>query len=207
MLFLFIFRARDGEGQKRQSNPVNRGGSRYRGVTHHSRTNRYESHIWDEGRQIYLGGFYNEDQAALAYDLAATRFRGEDANTNFDSRRYVGELHEQNRYTREQIVTFLRDQSKAMNKVTPAAGPAAMEPWEVAIAAAIQPNKVHIGVYGAEVEAARAYDRALVLVLGIDAAIFLNFELVDYLDALSKFKSDKIFIYVANCLFKSASYA
>ena len=82
-----------------------------------------------------------------------------------------------------------------------------MEPWEVAIAAAIQPNKVHIGVYGAEVEAARAYDRALVLVLGIDAAIFLNFELVDYLDALSKFKSDKIFIYVANCLFKSASYA
>lgn len=167
---------------------MNRSGSHYRGVTHHSRTNRYESHIWDEGRQIYLGGFYNEDQAAHAYDLAAIRFRGEDANTNFTAVRYAEEMEEQNRYTREQIVTFLRDQSKAMNKVIPSAAPAGMEPWEVTISAALQPNKLHIGVYGTEIEAARAYDRALVLSLGINAATLLNFELVDYLDALSELK-------------------
>jgi hypothetical protein len=55
---------RDRENQRR-SNPVNRSSSHFRGVTHHARTNRYESHIWDEKRQIYLGGFYNESQAAL----------------------------------------------------------------------------------------------------------------------------------------------
>ena len=54
---------RDSEG--RRSNPINRRGCRYRGVTHHARTNRYESHIWDEGKQIYLGGFYSDVQAAL----------------------------------------------------------------------------------------------------------------------------------------------
>lgn len=57
---------RDSEG--RRSNPINRSGCRYRGVTHHARTNRYESHIWDEGKQIYLGGFYSDTQAALVSD-------------------------------------------------------------------------------------------------------------------------------------------
>ena len=36
--------------------------SKYRGVTHHCRTGRYESHIWDSGKQVYLGGFDTEEQ-------------------------------------------------------------------------------------------------------------------------------------------------
>lgn len=49
---------------------------------------------------------------------------------------------------------------------------------------AVNPSKCHIGVYSSETEAARAYDRALVNSLGIDAASLLNFQLVEYLDAL-----------------------
>jgi hypothetical protein len=74
---------RDADGAPRRRAASNRVGSRYRGVTHHARTNRYEAHLWDDGKQLYLGGFYNEEQAALAYDLAAIRFRGDDAATNF----------------------------------------------------------------------------------------------------------------------------
>jgi AP2 domain len=37
--------------------------SKYRGVTHHCRTGRFESHIWDSGKQVYLGGFDTEEQA------------------------------------------------------------------------------------------------------------------------------------------------
>ncbi len=39
--------------------------SRYRGVTHHCRTRRWESHIWENSKQLYLGGFDSEHQAAL----------------------------------------------------------------------------------------------------------------------------------------------
>ena len=29
--------------------------SRYRGVTQHRRTKRWEAHVWDQGKQVYLG--------------------------------------------------------------------------------------------------------------------------------------------------------
>lgn len=109
-------------------------GSKYRGVTHHARTNRYESHIWDGGRQIYLGGFYNEDQAALAYDLAAVKFRGEDANLNFPRGLYSQEMEIRNTVTQEQVVMCMREQSKAMNKVDQnSRSTVSMEPWELQI--------------------------------------------------------------------------
>ncbi len=56
------------------------------------RTQRWEAHIWQEGKQIYLGGFDAEEQAALAYDLAALKFRGPDAHINFDISNYEQEL-------------------------------------------------------------------------------------------------------------------
>ena len=42
--------------------------------------------------QIYLGGFDREEQAALAYDLAAVKCRGLDAATNYGLDRYALEL-------------------------------------------------------------------------------------------------------------------
>lgn len=73
-----------------------------------------------------------------------------------------------------------------MNKVDTGSSPTVrMAAWEVELAAALQPNKVHIGVYPSEIDAARAYDRGLVQALSIDAAPLLNFQLMDYLDLLS----------------------
>ena len=43
-------------------------------------------------RWLHAGGFDTEDQAALAYDLAALRCRGKEAQTNFPMSRYEEEL-------------------------------------------------------------------------------------------------------------------
>ena len=65
---------------------------RHRQIYLNCRTGRFEAHIWQEGKQIYLGGFDAEEQAALAYDLAALKFRGVDAQTNYDKSTYEQEM-------------------------------------------------------------------------------------------------------------------
>jgi len=64
----------------------------------------------------------------------------------------------------------------------------------VSVAAVVHPSKLHVGVYATEADAARAYDRALVSALGIEAAPLLNFQLLDYLDLLGESQSLFYFI-------------
>ena len=107
--------------------------SKYRGVTHHCRTGKFESHVWHRGKQVYLGGFSryhshsplfslfhrdlnSEEQAATAYDIIAIKCRGERAQTNFDLRNYAGELANLDSITEEDLVLSLRRQSKGFSK-------------------------------------------------------------------------------------------
>ncbi|XP_075474837.1 floral homeotic protein APETALA 2-like isoform X1 [Primulina tabacum] len=66
--------------------------SQYRGVTFYRRTGRWESHIWDCGKQVYLGGFVAAHVAARAYDRAAIKFRGAEADINFSIDDYEEDL-------------------------------------------------------------------------------------------------------------------
>ena len=86
--------------------------SKYCGVTHHCRTGRWEAHIWEDGKQMYLGGFDGEEQAALAYDIATVKCRGENALTNFAGENYVRELEQFKHIDKTELVLSLRRQSK-----------------------------------------------------------------------------------------------
>nr|ABN10954.2 APETALA2-like protein [Ipomoea nil] len=92
--------------------------SQYRGVTFYRRTGRWESHIWDSGKQVYLGGFDTAHAAARAYDLAALKFRGVDADINFSISDYKDGMKQIKSLNKEEFVHMLRRQSTGFSRGT-----------------------------------------------------------------------------------------
>ncbi|XP_010541363.1 PREDICTED: AP2-like ethylene-responsive transcription factor TOE2 isoform X2 [Tarenaya hassleriana] len=90
--------------------------SQYRGVTFYRRTGRWESHIWDCGKQVYLGGFDTAHAAARAYDQAAIKFRGLDADINFSVSDYEDDTKRMANLTKEEFVQILRRQSTGFSR-------------------------------------------------------------------------------------------
>ncbi|KAK1264686.1 Ethylene-responsive transcription factor RAP2-7 [Acorus gramineus] len=71
--------------------------SQYRGVTFYRRTGRWESHIW-------------------AYDRAAIKFRGIEADINFNLSDYDEDLKQMRNLTKEEFVHILRRQSTGFSR-------------------------------------------------------------------------------------------
>jgi hypothetical protein len=56
--------------------------NKYKGITTELRTGRFIARINHNGKQIYLGTFNTEEEAALAYNAKAYELRGEYARLN-----------------------------------------------------------------------------------------------------------------------------
>ncbi|CAH8257954.1 unnamed protein product [Arabidopsis lyrata] len=75
---------------RRNSSGFSRGASIYRGVTRHHQHGRWQARIGRVAgnKDLYLGTYSTQEEAAEAYDIAAIKFRGLNAVTNFDINRY-----------------------------------------------------------------------------------------------------------------------
>jgi ribosomal protein S14 len=68
--------------QNGANTPARPGASAFKGVSRCSKTSRWRAYIRADGRQIHLGQFDSESEAAAAYDRAAMQMWGEYAKTN-----------------------------------------------------------------------------------------------------------------------------
>jgi len=158
--------------------------SKYRGVTKHRRSGRWESHIWikETGKQMYLGAYEQEEHAAEAYDVAALKIKGDRAKLNFEKSKYGQYLELLDTLTLAELVKTVK------SRVPPAQRLSSNyrgvfysnrhQMWEAKYQTQDKKQTRSLGLHETEEGAARAFDRAMVAAHGNLCTI--NFNHSDY---------------------------
>ncbi|PIA53275.1 hypothetical protein AQUCO_00900095v1 [Aquilegia coerulea] len=99
------------------SSGFSRGISKYRGVARHHHNGRWEARIGrvHGNKYLYLGTYCTQEEAAIAYDLAAIEYRGANAVTNFDISNYVRKKDEKSLPPQMQLPTSIPFENLSIN--------------------------------------------------------------------------------------------
>lgn len=171
-----------------------RGTSKYRGVTRHRRSGRWEAHIWvpETNRQLYLGGYKLEEDAATAYDIVAIKCKGvHSAKANFPKKNYHNLLQLMQKVSLEEIIMAVRRQSEGFTTCKTSILPGkyigvrrAKDHYEAFLSLPGSPE-IYLGQFKTEEAAARAVDRSLIRIKGSNAQV--NFRVEDYPEEMAEY--------------------
>jgi AP2-like factor (ANT lineage) len=117
-----------------------------------------------KGKQVYLGGYAREEEAARAYDKAAIKYWGANANLNFPRADYASAETEIAGTATAQFVAQLRRGSTGFSRGASRFRGVTRHHqhgrWEARIGRVLGNRYLYLGTFASEEEAARAYDVA-----------------------------------------------
>ncbi|QDZ19145.1 AP2 domain-containing protein [Chloropicon primus] len=178
--------ASGGKSEDKSNTTVLRyGGHKFKGVTKHRCTGRWEAHIWDQGKQVYLGGFSSSTAAARAYDLVAVKCKKKNLTEkalNFPLETYTHIVEDIRCASKDELVSALRRKScgfaRGTSRFRGVTRRSQNGRWEARSAALGKRKYIYLGTFDSEEEAARAYDRTSIRNHGFNAVT--NFDISEY---------------------------